>query len=202
MLDLYKKDKKDRKLAQELLNDPMFLDEFINSIYKQKCSLRYKDFKALHLISINNPEVLYQYWDNFINFFYSGNDTLIFYAIHLFVNLVNVDVDKKFLKLYKDFFNLLKGPVIPACHVALTAWKIVLVYPDLEPEITVKLLNTLNSLHRHREIICASAIESFSNYFEKTDSKESIRKFVDNLKDNKSPKARKASRDFILKYET
>jgi len=203
MLDLYKKDDKDKKLAKELISDPMFLDKFINNFYKQKCSARYKDFKALHLVSEENPKLLYKYWDDFIDFIHSGNNTLVFYGIHIITNLLCVDKNKKFPIFFKDFFMILEGPdLIPACHVALTSWKIVLAYPGLEQKVTKKLLNTFNSSHQHKEIICANAFESFLKYFDDSSYKEAIIKFVDKLKDSKSPKARKSAKDFILKYKT
>jgi hypothetical protein len=202
MLDLYKKDEKDRKLAQELISDPMFLDEFINNFYKQKCAARYKDFKALHLVSEENPEILYKYWDDFVAFFHSGNNSLVFYGIHIITNLLCVDKNKKFTKIFEDYFMFLEGTdLIPACHIASTSWKIVLAYPGLEQKVTEKLLNTSNSSHQHREIICANVIESFLKYFGKSNFKESIIEFVENFKDSKSLKARKAVKDFILKYE-
>jgi len=200
MLDLEKRTSEQIKKAERLIKNKKELAEFLDTFYKQKCSLRYKDFKALYLISEEHPEILYPYWGVFVKFLQSDNNTLKFYAIHIISNLIKIDNRGDFEEIFDDYYGILQGDLVPACHVAYTAAKIASAKPKLRPKIIAKLLETDKSKQTHKDILMANAVKSLSKMFEECKEKEKIIVFVKSLEKSKSPKARKEAKDFLKKY--
>src|SRR4030067_3436276 len=141
MLDLEKRTPEQKKTAENAVKDETLLSELLDGLLSKKCSVRYKNFKAVYLISEDYPETLYGKWDFFEDMLKSNN-TFRFYAIHVLANLARIDNQGRFEKILDNFYGILNGDaLVPACHVAYVSGKIVNAKPELAEEITRRLLN-------------------------------------------------------------
>ena len=146
--------------------------------------------------------MLYPKWDFFEDMLQSKNNTLIFYAIHILANLTKVDSAGKFEKIFNQFYDILNGDaLVPACHVAYVSSKIVAAKPVLTESITGKLLDLDKASYKHKELVQANALKSFSDYFEKIQNKETVIALAKELQKNKSSRARKESNEFLKKWK-
>ena len=68
---------------------------------------REKYFKIIYPLSDSNPELLYPYWDLFIEMLYKPEVSNKYYAIHLIANLIKVDL-MKFLIIGSMTFLILR----------------------------------------------------------------------------------------------
>src|SRR3989304_7816110 len=119
MLDLEKRTPEQEKTAENALKDEKLLSELLDGLLSKKCSVRYKNFKAVYLISEDYPETLYEKWGFFEDMLKSNNNTFRFYAIHVLANLVKVDEKGRFEKILDNFYGILnEDALVPACHVA------------------------------------------------------------------------------------
>jgi len=84
--------------------------------------------------------------------------------------------------------------------VAANSGKIALTKPELETEITNRLLNIDGTVQRHKDLVKASAIEAFDAYFEKSKDQERIIEFVKAQLNCESPKTRKMAAAFLKKW--
>jgi hypothetical protein len=142
MLDLEKRTPEQKNTAENAVKDETLLSELLDGVLSKRCSVRYKNFKAVYLISEEYPETLYEKWDFFEDMLKSNNNTFKFYAIHVLANLVIVDEKGRFEKILDNFYGILnEDALVPACHVAYVSGKIVNAKPELAEEITRRLLN-------------------------------------------------------------
>lgn len=156
----------------------------------------------LCLLSEQHPEAVYSQWGFFENFLKSNDESKKFYAIHILANLTKADTQGKFESLFDDFYGILKGDsFISASHVAYVSDKIVAAKPELADKITERLLDLDDATYKHKELVKANAVKSFSEYYDKVTNKDKILSLVLELKKDKSSRAKKEANDFIKKWK-
>ncbi len=198
--DVDKKDFHVESVTEEASKDKEVLSEVLEGILSKKEVIRYNSFKVLLLLSEEHPEVLYPQWDFFAGFIDSDNVNSKYIAVYIIANLTRVDTEKKFEKIFEKYYNLLDDrSVIPAAHLAGNSGKIARAKPELQPEITRKLLRideTHHELH-HKDLIKGYVIEAFNDYFEDITNKEEILQFAKNQLKSKSLRTRKKAEKFL-----
>ena len=136
-----------------------------------------------------------------MNMINSDNAFWKFIAVQLIANLTNVDIKKKFEKIFDKYYDLLNDSVIVAGHITANSGKIARAKPELQSKITNKLLNIDKTTQKHKDLIKAGAIESFNEYFDEAKNKEEIIKFVKKQLNCKSPKTIKKAKEFLKKWD-
>jgi hypothetical protein len=188
--------------ANKLLKDNNLLHEYFDGltskdqIYMENC------FHVLRLISEKNPNFLYSHWDFFVNYMRSENHYHKTAAVMIISNLTAVDKQKRFEKLFDEFFSLLKSEKTMApMYLLKNTGKIVKHKPNLEEKIIDIFLN-IDSIHpgKQIELIKSAIIESFSEFFDKSKNKEKIIDFIQNQLNSKSPKTKKLAKEFLEKH--
>lgn len=201
MLDIEKRTPEQQKTAENAIKDSKVLAELLNGLLSKKTSVRYNNFKAVYLISEEHPEVLYPKWDFFVNMLVSKENALTFQAVHILANLAKVNEAGRFQKIFEQFYDLVNGDeLIPAAHVAYVSHKIVKANPELANKITDKLLNLDKATYKHKELVQANALKSFSEYFDSITDKDKIVSLAKELQKNKSSKAKKEATEFLKKW--
>ena len=115
--------------------------------------------------------------------------------------MTEADPENKFEKLFDTYYGLLGDKsVIPAAHVAANSGKIALAKPELQLEITNRLLDIDATVQRHKDLVKASAIEAFEDYFEKSRDQTRIIEFVKAQLNCESPKTREKAKAFLKKW--
>jgi hypothetical protein len=194
-------DKEAKALAEMALKNEKALQELADGVLSKKDEIRYSSFKALNFLSEKHPERLYGKWDFFANLLRSDNTHHKYIAIYIIANLTKVDSKNKFEKLFNAYYNLLGDKsVIPPAHVALNSGKIALAKPELQAEITNRLLAIDSTVQTHKDLVKASAIEAFDAYFEQSEDKAKITEFVKAALKSESLKTRKKAKEFIKKW--
>jgi hypothetical protein len=168
--------------------------------------LKNDSFKALLVLARENPQTLYADWDFFAGLIAPdrGADTK-YIGLYIIAHLTGVDVEGKFERLFDDFYALLDDDsIIPASHAALMSGTIVNNLPQLEPQVTGRLL-TVDSTHHtpaRKALIKSYVIAAFDTYFDNVhdiEDKKRILSFVRAQQTCLSPKTRKYARDFLKK---
>jgi hypothetical protein len=184
-------------------HDEKYLLEILNTFHGKASKERYEIYKAILALSESDPILLYRRWDFFLALLKSDKPDTLYIAINIIPNLLKVDTENRFEKIFTKFFNLLDHEsIIPAVHTAANAGKIANYKPNLRSKITKRLLQFEVSEHicKHPELVKASIISSFDEYFEESKDKEKIIQFVKGQLNSKSPKTKKAAKEFIKKW--
>lgn len=203
MRNLYQKNFKPESFINTALKDPKLIAELLNNLLLKDDTVRYNSHKVLLIISENEPEILYPQWDFFVDLLKSKNNFHKVIGIQILANLTKVDIQNKFEDIFETYCDLLDATsVMTASHLAANLGKIAKVKPNLRQKLTDVLLN-INETHHEssrKDLIKASVIESFIEYFNEIKNKEDIIKFVEAQLDSESPKTRKIADKFLKKF--
>jgi len=188
-------------VAEKALKDEKVLQELLEGVLSKKDAVRQKSFQALTFLSEKHPEGLYGEWDFFADLIHRGNAFHKYIAIYIIANLTKADSENKFEKIFDAYYGLLGDKsVIPPAHVAVNSGKIALAKPELQAEITNRLLDIDATVQRHKDLVKASAIEAFEAYFEKSQDQARIIAFVKAQLNCESPKTREKAKAFLKKW--
>ncbi|MFC2070016.1 hypothetical protein ACFLTB_02425 [Chloroflexota bacterium] len=200
---MYEKTADIESLAEEVLADEGLLSEVLNGLKNKNETIRYNCHKVLMEISWEHGEVLYPQWDYFVEMLDSGNTYHKLSAVELLASLTRVDKENKFDEIFDKFYGLLgdKGTILTA-YVAANSGKIAEAKSHLRERITERLLE-IDRVYRGKqvELIKGSIIEAFDEFYEESESKERIKKFVGSQLYSGSPKTRKLSIAFMDKWK-
>lgn len=193
----------DIEIAKKAIKDQKLLSKLLGGILSDKDEVRYPSFKALLIISEENPEILYPKWDFFASLINGNNSYKKLIGIRIIANLTKVDTENKFDIIFNQYYSILdEDKTMTAGHLAGNSGKIAKAKPKLQSKITEKLLN-IDNTHKgkQKELIKAYAIEAFNEYYKEALDKEKIIEFVKKQLESKSPKNRKKAEEFLSKWE-
>jgi hypothetical protein len=189
-----------KAIAKKALKDDKLLAELLDNLWSKNETIRYNSHKVLCLISQEHPRILYPQWDYFAQFLKSDNTYHKLSAIHILANLIKADTKGKFEKMFDWFYGLLDDKsFITAAYLAGASGKIARAKPKLQAKITNRLLSIDKTHHQQerKDLVKASVIEAFEEYFEQTRNKKVILEFVEKQLNCESPKTRKKAKEFF-----
>lgn len=201
--DLGKKGTDLEKIAKEAISDEKLFRELLDEVKSKDNTKRFNAFNALLILSENNPNFLYPYWDYFQEMLESPNNYHKYIAAYILANLTAVDTDNRFNKIFDDYFGLIESDkTMIASHVILNSSKIANNKLEMKSKIIEKLLKT-DELHRGRqkELIKSYAIEALRKIKPEDKDKLEIENFVKLQLESSSPKTRNAARCYIQRCE-
>ena len=192
------------KIAREVIKNPELLPELIEGLKSDKAQTRYGCEKVLRAISEQRPDVIYPYFDSFVEMLDSANSFLKWGAIITIGNLACVDSENKFEKIYAKYFAPVTGPVmITAANIIESASKIALAKPHLREKITKEILKADNAKYQTdecRNVAIGHAIDSLDRYYEQIKNKKPVMDFVRQQLENTRASVRKRAEKFVKKH--
>lgn len=196
-------------LVQEVIATPGLIDQYLEIINYDKSSLKFGAEKVIRQVSESHPELVYPYFNEISRLTQSENSFIKWGAIITISNLVSVDELKLFPGIFERYFDLLEDrKMVTAANVAGNAWKIALRYPDLEPDITTRLIRAAGNIFYHKgepspecnNVMCGHLIDCFDHYFESSKSQQEIIEFVTRQQVNKRKKVATKAKAFLKRH--
>lgn len=196
-------------LVRELTDKPELIPIYFDIINHEKSSVKFLCEKALRAISEIDPDILYPYLFDIAALLDSDNSFLKWGGIITLSNLVVSDREKKFLKVYDKYFSMLNSKtMVTASNAAGNAWKIARKYPDLEPDVTKRLLSTSENTYYSKgapspeckNVLYGQIIECFDKYYEISSCKMEMLEFVSSQRNNPRKKVAKIADSFLKKH--
>lgn len=196
-------------IVQDTINDNGNIDLLIDTIKKEKGSIKFGCEKALRLVSERHPELIYPYFEFFVELMDSENSFLKWGAILTIANLTAVDENGKFETAFEKYYSFIKGPQIAAAgNVIGSSIKIAENLPKLTDRIVDEILKVGDATYIYKEEVSSEcknvayqeAINAFYMLYDKTSRKKEVMDFVARQLDNERAKASAAARKFMKKY--
>ena len=179
----------------------MNITKAISDIQSNKEKSRYNAYQFLLPISEKYPDKIYPYWDILVDILRMQEVSNKYVAIPLIANLIGVDKNNRFDKLFHEFYKLLQheSPVVSP-HIARVSGKIINSRPELQNKILDLLLTTDQTTKcRHKDLLKGYVIEGLDEGYETIIQKKKVVEFVKRQLDSESPKTRKRAREFLNK---
>ena len=195
--------------VERVIKKPKEIAELVEALKVEKRAVKYNYEKVLRLASERRPELIYPYFEVFVDLLDSDNNFLKWGAIITIGNLAAVDDRKKIEAIFKKFYSPISGPtMVTAANIIGSSVRIALSKPELTERITREILKVEKAKYqRHgepspecRNVAIGQAIDSFEEFFEQIDDKKAVIAFVKRqLKNTRKQVAKKAKR-FIRKH--
>ena len=190
-------------LAQQASDNQEFLSELVAGLSDRRERVGYNCLKALMLVAEERPELLYPHWDVFVDLLRSDNTYFKLRGANLIAAVVGVDTDKRFERIFDEYYDLLDGrSVIAAAYIAGNSGKIATAHPELQSRITDRLFSISQTHHPpdRKDLIKGHAVEALGAYFQESDDKVAILEFVRGELEGKSPRTRKKAKEFLERW--
>ncbi|MFH1194887.1 MAG: hypothetical protein V1720_04195 [bacterium] len=193
------------KIANKVIKNPELLPEVFEGLNYPKADTKYGCEKVLRLISESKPEILYPYFDRFVEMMNSDVTFHKWGAIISIANLASVDTENKIDRLFKKYFSPIDGTtMITAANIIGSAYKIALAKPELADKIAKEILKVEYAIYETdecRNIAIGHAIESFTNFYELIKNKKQVNKFILEQMNNSRTAVKKKAGKFLKKYK-
>ncbi len=197
-------------VIQDEMSDPDKIPLLLEIMRTDQSPVKYTAEKVLRMISELNPALVYPYFDDIAVMLYSDNSFLKWGAIITLSNLIAIDTEKKFDKIYEKYFSFIQSDsMISAGNVIKNAWKFVLANPDAEGDITRRLLATSDHVYLNKgkpstecsKIIAGGVIDCFDEYFFLSANKEEMIAFAASQRNNTRKAVAKKAAAFMKKHQ-
>ena len=115
------RDKTDmNQLVAEVIAAPSHVDFLVETLRHEKSAIKFGIEKLLRLVSEQSPELIYPHFDFFVELLSSSNRFLKWGAIMTLANLVEVDSDRRFDKVFSLYLSNITGRVmVSAANLSL-----------------------------------------------------------------------------------
>jgi uncharacterized protein YajQ (UPF0234 family) len=193
-------------LAKKAMRNQQFLIDLIDGCESDITPVKYKSAKVLKFLSEKDPDILYPHWDRFVKRLSSNNTFLRSDAAMVLANLVEVDSEKRFDKIFDKCYRQLDDEsMIPAANLVGNSWKIAKAQPHLQTKIVNRLMtiDATNHTDECKNIIKGKAIDSFSKFYDSASSanKKKIVNFVKNETNNSRSATKNKAIRFLKKWD-
>lgn len=160
-------------------------------------------------VSEFNPLLIYPYYENIAQLIHHSNHFIQWGAIQILANLTSIDINMKFDSIYHEYFDLIHSDsMITAANVVGGSWKTIKARPELETDITNRLLqvNNYTYLYKHQQsiecknILIGHVIDCFDQYYAISKNKPLIVDFERGHQLNERKSTAKKASNFINKH--
>lgn len=210
MLVNYLKAKPDLKLfVNDVIEDKTILDSLFDIVATETSSIKYVCTKIIRMVSEKEPELIYPYFEILAKWIHHKNSFIKWDGIIILSNISAVDDENKFKDIYQDYFALIQDPqMITASNVVGNAWKIVLAKPELENDITKRLLKVPDIVYLHKGspspecnyIVCGQVLECFDHYFNSSENQSEMINFAKEQLNSKRKSVVKTAEKFLKQH--
>ena len=179
------------------------IQDNIEGLLSNNDKIREKHFKALYPVAETQPELLYPYWEIFVELLHKPEVSNKYYGIHFIACLIRTDTEDKFNEIFNYWFTELlndESPVV-ALHAAEKSGMIVKAKPKLKQRATSYLLRTDESSScRHLDLQKAYVLSAIDMFYNEITEKEDVDNYIKLQTNSSSGKTKKKAKELLKKY--
>ena len=195
-------------VVASLIDTPDAIGVLLDIIRQDPGSVKFFCEKAIRTLSETHPDLVYPWFEDIAGLIHSSNHFIQWGALRTIANLVSVDRGRKFGTIRDEYLDLIEDEtMITAATVVGLAGKLVRALPDLEPELTGRLLKAAGNTCRHkgqpspecRDILIGHVLVSFAEYSDISTRQEDMLAFAEGQTENPRPSTASKAIHFIKK---
>lgn len=197
------------QLVTMAINDPSMIEICFEIVLTETSGIKFACTKIIRLISEQQPELVFPYYDVVVEWIQHPNSFIRWDGIRIMANLWVVDHAEHFMPFYASYFDMIRNPqMITAANVVGQAWKLVLIRPELEPDITQRLLEVPNITYLYKgepspecgRIVRGQVLECFGHYFDRSTQQKEMLDYAYKLLDCPRKAVSKNAERFLKRF--
>ena len=176
--------------------------ELVDGVTSKDEDLRYNCYQVLVAVGQDRPEIVYPYWDSFVELLDSPNAYHRSVAVRLIACMTPADDGERFEALFDRYFEFLDdAKILVTRYLVQDAGIIAKAKPDLQERIVAKLLSIDDTHHKHKDLIKGDVIQAFEAFYDAYPDQEQLLAFVKDQLSSGSPRTRKAAKAFLETHQ-
>ena len=207
----------DLKLKKELSiyiknikEDNKIIPLLFEIIETDKKSVKYQAEKVLRELSIEEPKLLYPYFERLIRLLNSNNNFIRLGVILSIPNLLEVDTCNKWMRINKKYLSILETDNVAEFGNVLKGIDKITKYHKEEEQYIIPILLNTNShefIHRDKvsqecnDVAIGLVIDCFNKIYNKSNYKKEILEFIRNNQYCNKESVRKKAKRFLRLYD-
>ncbi|MGA2498460.1 MAG: hypothetical protein ABSH20_12000 [Tepidisphaeraceae bacterium] len=180
---------------------PQTITKLIDDLDASAARVRYGAARQLQSLGRQNPALLYPHWDQFVALLDNPRTILRWMAAAILADLVSVDRECKFDRLFRRYFRPIREHVmIAAANIIRYTPTIVAARPDLADKIVREILTVKSARYQTptcRDIAIGHAIIALGGIHPGRASQAAILRFVQEQVGNDRPATRKKAQALL-----
>ncbi len=197
-------------LVADAMENTAILNSLFEIVLTETSGIKYACTKIIRLVSEQKPERIYPYFEEIVKWLHHKNSFIKWDGILTLSNLAAVDYEDKFGSIYQDYFALIQdSQMITAANVIGNAWKIVLAKPELESDITRRLLEVPKIIYMNKGepspecncIVCGQVLDCFEHYFDRSGSQTAMIDFAEGQLGSRRKSLAKNAEKFLSNHK-
>lgn len=199
------------RIAAYLIKKPEQIETLVEGLKAPKGTLRYGYEKVLRAVSEERPDLVYPFFDVFVELLDCENSFLKWGAILTIGNLAAHDPDRRIEEIFKKYYAPITGPaMVTAANIIGSSAKIAAAKPELTQKITREILKVDKARYEQRgvvspecrNVVLGQAIDTFDEFYDRIENKSAVIKLVRRQLDNTRKKVVKKAERFLKKHAT
>ncbi len=173
--------------CEELILQPQGVPMLIDIMGSDRSSVKFACEKAIRTLSETRTELVYPYFDKLAELLSCDNNFIRWGAIRTIANLASADGGNRYVGIHEKYFSLVRSDdMVTAANVIGGAWKIVLAKPELESDVTERLLAAAGHSYLYlgepspecSRVVAGHLVDCFDRYFHLSSQQDRILAFV------------------------
>jgi len=192
------------KIALQASKIPELISHLLEGTCEKNARIRFGCLNTLVLISEKNPEVIYPFFDTFVEWLNSDNNVIKLGGIKILTNLATVDDENKFDRIFDRFYAFMTDPgMTTAANVSKGSPTIAKAKPYLKERIAEQLLRVADTEYKTEEcknILIGHVISALDKILGQLENKKPVVDFVNRYRDNSWKATRTKAQQFIRRH--
>jgi hypothetical protein len=197
------------RVAARVIREPDWIPGLLSGLRLPRARPRYACEKVLRRVSEQAPALVYPYFEEIAAHLEDRNSFIKWGAILTLANLVAVDAEGRFDRLFDRYFAPVYGPeMITAGNIIGSAPRIARARPELTQRIVALLLRVDTASYVHHgavseecgRVVCGHAIDAFAAMAPQIEELAPVVAFVRRQLDSPRPQVRKKAKRFLEGY--
>lgn len=183
------------------MDNPLLLEQIIRGLEADDVRFKYACAKALHIVSEENPALLYPRFDFFLRQLDHRNKILQWEAAFVLSQLGRVDTADRLTAAFAKYFSPIPGPVmITAANVIRGGARIAQAKPHLADRIATEVRKVARARYQTsecRNVAIGHAIVALGDFYDRLERHQPVLQFVRRQVRNSRPATRKKAAEFL-----
>lgn len=191
-------------LANWLEVNPEQIPLLVQGLTSPDDTFRFNSFNLVLQVCGSSPELIYPFWDQFVELLRSDNNFQRSIAVQILAALCKIDQNQWFETIQQEYFALLNcGSIMTARYVIQSAAEVYFAKPALRDSLETLFLkiDSISGLIPERiDLLKCDILVFFESVFKYLQNPDKIIEFAQRATSCQSPKTRKQAKIFLEKF--
>jgi HEAT repeat protein len=191
------------RVAGRVIKEPELISALVDCLEARPARVKYGAAKTLRLLANKAPDLVYPWFDFFVQQLDSENNVFRWNAMRVLAALAPADADNRIERVLDKYLSVIPGPrMITAGNAIAGAAEIAVAKPHLANQVARAILGVRDAVYKTdecRNVAIGHAIVALGRFYEIISDKQAVIAFVRAQQENPRSGTRRKAQEFLRK---